>query len=133
MATYIVNTNYKNDAQCERDMLVYRMAATYEGSKTAIERFEKGDTVFLYGSGEGIMAYGTADGVLRKADYNDVNDNEYYMHLDDFKKVSPVMTAHEVKDAIDKELVFRMALFSISENERDAILAEISAKRLAKP
>lgn len=130
MATYIVNTNYKNDTQCERDMMLYRMAATYGAAKTAIERFEKGDTVFLYGSGEGIMAYGKADGILRKADYNDVSDNGYYMHLDDFTKVLPVLTAREVKDAIDKDLVFRMAVFSIADDERDVILTKISERNV---
>ena len=127
---FILNTNFsKDDPTDHNDMLQLQKAAAYfSPPKRKIERFSKGDLVFLYQSGVGIVACGHASGSLVKAPYRgDLKypDEEYYMTLNRFRRVDPPLTASEIKTISGRNYSFRGTMFSIDEESattlRDAI------------
>lgn len=80
---YILNTNYGNDPDDDKNMLENRKASAFSDPwKYKIERLVKGDIVFLYRSGAGIVAMGEATGDLKKGPHKGDpthRDDEYSM------------------------------------------------------
>lgn len=114
---YILNTNRSNSPIDHDDMLSNGKAAAYfDPWKFKIERLVKGDVVFLYQSGVGIVALGEADGNLQKAPYQgDPNypDEEYFVRLNKFERVSPPLTASEIKGITGINHVFMSTMFGL--------------------
>ncbi|WP_312060879.1 hypothetical protein [Anaerotignum sp.] len=123
---YVLNTNYSNNKQHNKDMLQeHKAAAYYPGWREKIEKLQKGDTVFLYKSGTGIVAYGVADGKLKKRDCDGKKDYEYYMGLENFVILKAPMSASKMKKTTDQGFPFRTTMFSISDECREDMLREI--------
>jgi hypothetical protein len=114
---YILNTNISNSEEDHSEMLAKEKAAAYfDPWKLKIERLVKGDVVFLYQSGVGVVAIGEADGNLKKAPYQgnpEHEDEEYYVQLNHFKKVSPPLTAAEIKNITGIKHVFMSTIFGL--------------------
>lgn len=129
--TYILNTNYSNNEQHTEDMLKdHKAAAYYPGWREKIEKFQKGDTVFLYKSGVGIIAYGISTGKLEMQDCDGHHNYEYFMKLDKFKKLKMPFMASEMKVITNQGFNFRQTMFSISEEGRDLLVKEIKKSYL---
>ena len=99
---FILNTNYSVDDPTDHDDMLQRQkaAAYFSPWKHKIERFSKGDIIFLYQSGVGIVACGHASGSLEKASYQGdpkYPDEEYFMKLNRFRRVEPPLSASEIK------------------------------------
>ena len=122
---YILNTNYKNDEDDHNDMLNQTKAAAYfDPWKYKIERLSKGDVIFLYQSGVGIVAIGEADGKLNKAAYHGdptKADEEYFMRLLRFQRVTPPMTAREIKNITGVNHVFMGTMFGLDDEAGKAL------------
>lgn len=122
---YILNTNISNSQQDHNDMLSNKKAAAYfEPWKFKIERLAKGDVVFLYQSGVGIVALGEADGKLMKAPYQgdaQQPDEEYFMKLRHFERVSRPLTAAEIKEITRINHVFMSTMFGLDADSGTAI------------
>ena len=101
LAYYILNTNKSNSEEDDYYMLKEeKVAAFFDPWKYKIEQIKKGDTVFLYRSGEGIVAIGTANGIIEKRPYqNDEKhiDEEYCQCLSDFQRLSNPVSAGTIK------------------------------------
>jgi hypothetical protein len=111
---YILNTNYKNNAESHEDMVANaKAAAYYDPWKFKIERLKKGDTVFLYQSGVGIVAFGEADGKLKKAPYEENPDEEYSMKLQKFHRLTRPLSASEIKTITGVDHVFMTTMFGV--------------------
>jgi hypothetical protein len=114
---YILNTNISNSQEDHDDMLSNGKAAAYfDPWKFKVERLARGDVVFLYQSGSGIVAVGEADGNLKKAPYHgqaEHLDEEYFMKLQRFRKVSPPLTAAEIKNITGINHVFMSTMFGL--------------------
>lgn len=123
--SFVVNTSGKTEMIDEQ-----KAAAYYPGWREKIQRLQKGDYVFLYHSGAGIVAYGIADGVLRKKDCDGHKDYEYYMHLNDFKKLKKPITANEMKVLAKKGFPFPQTMYTISDQVKNIFVREIEEKRL---
>ena len=123
---YVLNTNLKTDPKYTEEMLSEKKAAAYwPGWREKIEKFQKGDIVFLYKSGTGIIAYGKADGKLNKQECDGYKDYEYNMHLDNFVILKKPISAFEMKEITDCGYNFRQTLFSISEEAANKIIGYI--------
>lgn len=123
---YVLNTDYRNDPEHHKAMLREQKAAAYNnGWKEKIQKFQKGDTVFLYQSGVGIVAYGKADGVLNKVDEDGQVEYEYNMHLDNFVALKNPISAASMKEIANCGFNFRQTLFSISEEAAKRIIKNI--------
>ncbi|MFZ5635902.1 MAG: hypothetical protein ACOY82_04880 [Pseudomonadota bacterium] len=122
---YVLNTNYGNRACDHADMLDNAKAAAYfDPWKFKIERLSKGDVVFLYQSGVGIVAMGVADGKLVKAPYQgnpDHADEEYFMKLNRFQRVSPPLSAAEIKRITGISHVFMSTMFGLDADSGKAV------------
>ncbi len=114
---YILNTNISHSQEDHEDMLRTAKAAAYfHPWKSQIERLAKGDVVFLYESRAGIVALGEADGKLKKAAYHgkpEDADEEYFMKLQQFRRVSPPLTAAEIKGLTGINYRFRSTMFGL--------------------
>ena len=86
--------------------------------------------MFLYQNGIGIIAYGLADGKLRKKDYDGYTDYEYYMNLMDFQTLKTPMSASDMRKIANKDFPFRMTMYSISEETKEAFINDIKENRL---
>ncbi len=119
---YILNTNKKSNEKYTEEMLSeHKAAAYYPGWREKIQKLQKGDIVFLYESGVGIRAYGKADGILNTKDCDGYKDYEYNMNLNNFKILDKAISASEIRETIKHGLNFRQTLFSISEEDAEAI------------
>ena len=122
---YILNTNFRNCHEDHNDMLSNSKAAAYfDPCKFSIERLAKGDVVFLYQSGEGIVALGVADGKLQRAPYHGQTehaDEEYFMNLQRFQRVSPPLTAAEIKTITGINYVFMSTMFGLDADSGKAV------------
>ena len=114
---YILNTNFSNSREDHDDMLSNGKAAAYfDPWKFKIERLDRGDVVFLYQSGTGIVALGEADGKLQKAPYHgetEHTDEEYFMKLQRFERVSPPLSAAKIKTITGIDYVFMGTMFGL--------------------
>ena len=128
---FVLNTNEKNDPQCTQEMICEKKAAAYyPGWMEKIQKLQKGDCVFLYQSGKGVIAYGIADGKLEKKDYDGNPDYEYYMRLTDFQELRIPMSASEMKRIANKGFPFRMTMYSLSEEVKNAFIDNIRKNHL---
>ncbi|MCF0129421.1 MAG: hypothetical protein HUJ70_12650 [Pseudobutyrivibrio sp.] len=128
---YILNTNYSNNKQHTDDMIrEEKAAAYYPGWREKIQRFQKGDTVFLYKSGSGIIAYGKADGKLCKKECDGNPEYEYSMHLEDFRVLKKPLSASKMKEVTGQGFPFRTTLFYISEDCKKMLEQEIISNYL---
>ena len=130
MAYYVVNTNTKNFWEDHIDMLLQGKAAIYLERKYHIEHLRKGDTVFLFHSGEGIVAYGKASGEVEKRDYhNDLNhtgDGEYFQSLSNFKHLQQPVTAAKMRDVTGSNFAFIATMFPVAEEAGRKLSAYIT-------
>lgn len=126
---YILNTNIGNSVQDHDAMLSQgKASAFFDPWKFKIERLEKGDVVFLYQSGVGIVAFGEADGKLRKSSYQgnqDEPDEDYSMKLNRFQKVSPPLSASEIKKITGVNHVFMSTMFGLDADSGKAVRKRI--------
>lgn len=122
---YVLNTNISNNEGDHDDMLANGKAAAYfDPWKFKIERLAKGDVVFLYQSGVGIVAMGNADGKLVKAPYHgdpEHVDEEYFRKLNQFQRVSPPLTAAEIKKITGVNHRFLMVMFGLDADSGKAV------------
>ena len=127
---YIVNTNIASNPQYTDDMLNnQKVAAYYPGWREKIKKLQKGDTVFLYKSGEGIIAYGNANGNLEKAPCDGFDDYEYFMKLNNFEILDVAISAAELKEIAECGFNFRQTMFSISTDAANRIIKYIKSKK----
>ena len=83
-------------------------------------KFNKGDKVFLYRSGEGIVAMGKASGIVNHKNYHDLEsevDEEYYTDLSEFKELKNPLCASEIKKVTGVNYVFKSVMFCIGEEK----------------
>lgn len=122
---YILNTNIRNSQEDHEDMLRDAKAAAYfDPWKFKIQRLARGDVIFLYQSGAGIVALGEADGRLQRAAYHgnpEHADEEYFMKLQRFQRVSPPLTAAEIKKLTGVNHVFMSTMFGLDAESGKAI------------
>lgn len=133
---YILNTNISNSQHDHNDMLSNGKAAAYfDPWKFKIERLARGDVVFLYQSGVGVVALGEADGKLVKAPYQGDTkhlDEEYFMKLQRFQRVSPPLTAADLKKITGINHVFMSTMFGLDADSGNAIRKFIYDNGLAQ-
>lgn len=122
---YILNTNIKNSRIDHESMLIEgKASAYYDPWKFKIERLEKGDVVYLYQSGVGIVAFGEADGKLVKSLYQgkpEEVDEDYSMKLNRFQKVTPPLSASEIKRVTGVNYSFMSTMFGLDAESGKAI------------
>lgn len=122
---YVLNTNKVNDVADHEFMLKNGMAAAFEdGYKEKINRFKKGDTIFLYESGKGIVAYGQADGVTQKAPHYGRADKAHFQKLNGFKKLEKPLSSKEICRVLDRNIKFVQVLTYLTDGE--TLLAELN-------
>ena len=130
MAYFVLNTNKGNSEEDDRYMLQEQKAAAFFAPwKYNIEKFQKGDIVFLYRSGEGIVAVGTASGVVVKRSYqNDdkYSEEEYCQFLSDFKHIGQPLKASKVKAITGTNHVFQQVMFPIDDDAGQKVYAYIT-------
>jgi len=126
---YILNTNFRNDQQDHEDMISNgRAAAYFDPWKFKIERLKKGDVIFLYQSGMGVVAVGEADGNLQKRPYHGKPENideEYFMKLRRFERVSPPLRAAEIKRITGIDHRFMSVMFGLDADSGKALRQHI--------
>lgn len=128
---YVLNTNMKSDPKYTDEMITEQKAAAYwPGWREKIQKFQKGDTVFLYKSGTGIIAYGKADGKLVKCENEGHADYEYNMHLDDFHILSNPISAAKMKELTECGYNFRQTLFAISEDASKKLIKYAKSNKI---
>ncbi len=122
---YILNTNCANNPECDKDMIDNKKAAAYlDPWKRNIEKLKKGDTVFLYRSGEGIVAMGIASGKREKKSYpgrEEPEDDEYFMKLDKFRKLKQPLPAAEIKKITGVNYRFMSTMFAVDKDSGDKL------------
>lgn len=116
---FLLNTNKINDIDDHKFMLEKQVAAAFEdGYKEKIEKFKKGDWIFLYESGKGIVAYGQASGKLEKSPHYGREDKTYYQNLENFILLPNAIKASEVKRILNREFPFAQTLARIIDGEK---------------
>lgn len=129
---YVLNTNKQAGSHYTQEMLDgHKAAAYYPGWREKIQKFQKGDLVFLYESGVGIRAYGYANGVLNKKACDGYADYEYNMYLENFTELSNPISASQMKEVTNSSFNFRQTMFSISEEAAKEILKYAEENNLA--
>lgn len=128
---YVLNTNKQNNPHYTKEMIdEQKAAAYYPGWREKIQKFQKGDVVFLYESGVGIRAYGYTNGILNKEPCDGHEDYEYNMKLDNFIELSKPISASQMKEITSSSFNFRQTMFSISEESAKKIIAYIKNNNL---
>ena len=98
---YIINTNKNHNTECEADMLRnHKCAAYYNPWKYYIDTMEANDLVFLYSSNVGIIGRGVATGIVELKDYEGKENEEHYMHLNRFERLTTPLKASEVTSIV---------------------------------
>lgn len=136
MATYVVNTNRRDDPSGldEKQMLDQKMVALYfDGYKEKINTLEEGDTVILYSTGNGIVAFGSATGKTKVRNYKNspkkqFKNAEHYMTLTDFQKLRTPFTFSEITDVVGKKQNVTKAFFKMNEKTAALILKQIQIR-----
>lgn len=119
---YILNTNRKYGDMYEKDMIENQKVAAYWGRwKEKILRLKKGDRVFLYGSGTGIIAMGIASGKVEVGEYGGEMGEQYFMKLNNFKKLKSPLTPSEIKEITGVNYVFMHTMFAIYGDSGDKL------------
>lgn len=121
---YVLNTD---DSHGHHDEMLqeHKAAAYIHGWKEKIDKLQKGDTVFLYQSGQGIVACGIAAGKLETRPCGNESDGEHFQYLTSFLQLTRPMPASEMKRITGQGFPFRTTMFSISDECREKLLDEI--------
>ncbi len=115
---YVLNTNKVNGVADHDFMMSEGVAAAFEDDyKEKINRFQAGDTIFLYESGKGIVAYGQADGVTQKAPHNGRADKTHYQKLNDFKKMEKPLSPKDICRVLGRNIKFVQVLTYLADGE----------------
>ncbi|SCZ05901.1 hypothetical protein SAMN05720606_11849 [Paenibacillus polysaccharolyticus] len=103
---YIINTNKSNNPQAENDMISnMKCSAYYSPWKHYIDTIEANDIVYLYSSGVGIIARGIATGIVEIKDYIGKENEEHYMYLNRFEKLSTPLTADKITNILTEATI----------------------------
>ena len=124
---FLLNTNKRNSLEDHEWMLKQGVAgAFYEPWKLYINRFRKGDVVFLYSNGQGIVAYGTATGNILIQDHNGDPDETHYQKLDGFTVLKKPLPASEINQILGRNFVYLKTMSRMQDGERvlDRVRAE---------
>jgi hypothetical protein len=114
-------------------MLKEKKCAAYFGKwKYLIEKIKAGDLVFLYSNQKGIIARGIATGVVEVADYQGEKDEEYFMYLDCFEELEYFLSAAEIKQITEMNIVFGQTLFTFKDYDKGVKLWEQIPKMNSK-
>ena len=114
---WILNTNKTYNEGSEDDMLENSKASAYGNpDKKKIEKIAKGDKVFLYSNKKGIIAVGIGSGYLQKKDVGKKKDHEYFMNLENFKKLKKFVSASKIKEISDQNYSFNKTIFRTGED-----------------
>lgn len=130
---YLLNTNRSNSDRDDAEMIDRgRAAAFLDPWKRKIERLNKGDTVFLYRSGEGIVAYGTASGnPLERSAYHDEPEHAgeaWSMSLNDFRRLDVPVSAADIKAVTERNIVFMQTMAALQDDAGQALLDHIRGR-----
>jgi hypothetical protein len=127
---YIVNTNssYMEDAWTTMvgDGIEGKAAAYYD-RKHAVQRIERGSTVYLYHTGQGVIAKGRATAGFRRTDYEGDRDEEYYVPLrfdwalSDSSKWSEAIKPWEINSHMGTGHRFRQTVIEITKEMSEVI------------
>lgn len=102
---YVLNTNKANSSEDHEAMLSEGIAAAFEdGYKEKINRFKKGDVIYLYESGKGIVAYGTANGVTEERDHYGVPGKTRFQKLSGFVRLEKPVSAKEICQKLNRTI-----------------------------
>ena len=132
---HVVNTNVTWSDRNWREMLAENKAAAYYRRKSAIDKIQRGDRVYLYHTGVGIVAAGRAKEGVRVRDYDGDSDAEHYVPVEFHYKVNPEsdrekgVRASDINRALGTNHRFRQVRFSISKEMADTIEQLISARQ----
>lgn len=116
---YFVNTNMKNNPTGEDEATMFReqIVATYfDHWKEKMNLLNKGNTVFLYRSGQnnGIVAMGEVEGEVKARDYKGYSNEEYYRKLKNFVILKKPLSPSEIRKIIGMQLSYIPCVFSTS-------------------
>ncbi len=129
---YMLNTNYSNDPNDDRDMITNKKAAAYyDPWKKSIARMQKGDKVFLYRSGTGVVARGIVEGKFKKANYHGKpteKDEEYYVELKSFSEIKKSLSAAEIKSITGIDYRFMRTCFTVDKESGNRIWNELTKR-----
>ncbi|MBF1276554.1 MAG: hypothetical protein HXM95_05745, partial [Parvimonas micra] len=118
---YIVNTNSRFTQNFNLATFLNEEKVAIQGDiKNRIKTFKKGDIIFLYQNGDGIVARGEIkDNQFYKKDWNGVKEDEYYMELSDFKKLTSknYLTKKMLDEICKRNFVLTPTIIYLSENE----------------
>ena len=133
MAYYVLNTNNRNSEEDDKYMLLEKKAAAFFSPwKYTIEKFVKGDIIFLYRAAEGIIAMGTASGIVEKRSYQNDElhpEEEYCQLLSDFRQVRQPLKASQVKAITGVNHLFHSMMFPMDEASGDKLLTYIAGQK----
>ena len=129
---FILNTNYSNNPDDDKDMISNKKAAAYfDPWKKSITRMQKGDKIFLYRSGTGIVARGIVKGKLKKADYHGnpaEKDEEYFVELKTFSEIKKPLIASKIKSIAGIDYRFMKTCFSLDRGSGGKIWNELTKR-----
>jgi hypothetical protein len=124
---YLLNTNKRNSLDDHEWMLQQGVAAAfYDPWKHYIDRFQKGDVVFLYSNGEGIVAYGTTTGDVIKQDHDGKPEETHYQQLEGFKVLKKPLPASEINQILRRNFVYLRTMSPMKDGQRvlDRLMTE---------
>lgn len=112
---YIINTNKSNCFSDETNMInEEKCAAYYSPWKYYIDEIEANDIVFLYSNGLGIIARGIATGIPEIKDYKDGVNEEHYMNLDRFQRLSTPLPASKITELVGHDIKYNQTVISLA-------------------
>jgi hypothetical protein len=111
---FMLNTNKRHSASDHLNMVSNGIAAAFcDPWKWNIDKFRKGDTVFLYESGVGIVGIGKAPGgSVEVSQHKGVDGEMHYQKLSDYRKVT-ALNAREIKKLVGHNMVFLQTMFTV--------------------
>ena len=116
--TYVINTNQKNDLNCEKEMIKNMMCAAYYSPwKFYIDQLEAHDFVFLYSNKKGIIARGIASGITEIADCNGNVGEQHYMELDRFTKLKIPLPASKITEIVGHDITYNQTVIYLTGND----------------
>ena len=130
MNYFIVNTNKTYMPDAWRGMLNDHLtgkASAYYGGKHSICKVSRGSHVYLYHTGVGVIAKGVAIADYQMADYQDDENEEFFVPLDfswtlnedEWNERSP--KAWQINGRMNSSYRFRQTVFSITQDMAETI------------
>jgi len=135
---HIVNSNVTHDATAWKYMLTNGRRIGLHGRKTAMNRIQKGDRVFLYHTGVGVIAYGKAISAVKKGPWGDTPDGEYFVDVNWEVKIDPVkqfgkaVMAWEINTAFGSGYTFRQTRLEIPSDMANFIEKNLKTRAAVK-